>query len=426
MFKVLVIAYYFPPKGLSGVQRILKFVKYLPKSNWMPTVLTSDLNAYYAYDETLMKELDNEAIKIVRVGSKDVSSLIPKKGTVKMPPEWLRIVLSFISSCIFLPDNKKSWARNALEKGRELLKSGDFDLIFVTGPPFSAFLTAAKLSEESGVPLALDYRDLWFGNYFAIYPTFVHKFFIKRMEYRCVKAANKIFVINRSIKEKIMQYFTFVQHTDVSIVSHGYDPEDFKNVIPHPKTHNRMILTHSGLFYEYVTPYYLLHAFKKLLIEHPDIGNNIELMFVGLLRKSLTKLVKRLGLEAHVNITGYVSHTEAVSKILMSDVLWVMVGRARNSDAHTPSKIFEYFGTRKPIFGMVVDGAAKHIIEEYKAKYICDPYKIEEIKAMLIKMHADYIHKRFPKADDEVVEKYRRDNLTDQLAKEFQFIARVK
>ncbi|MBI2419292.1 MAG: hypothetical protein HYV28_15600 [Ignavibacteriales bacterium] len=149
MFKVLVIAYSFPPKGLSGVQRILKFVKYLPKSNWMPTVLTSDLNAYYAYDETLMKELDNEAIKIVRVGSTDVSSLIPKKGTVKMPPEWLRKILSFISSCIFIPDNKKSWARNALEKGRELLKSGDFDLIFVTGPPFSAFITAAKLSEET-------------------------------------------------------------------------------------------------------------------------------------------------------------------------------------------------------------------------------------------------------------------------------------
>ncbi|MBI2419293.1 MAG: glycosyltransferase [Ignavibacteriales bacterium] len=241
-----------------------------------------------------------------------------------------------------------------------------------------------------------------------------------------MKTANKIFVINRSIKEKIMQYFTFVQHTDVSIVTHGFDPEDFENAVPHPKAHNRMILTHSGLFYEYVTPYYLLHAFKKLLTERPDIGNDIELMFVGLLRKSLTRLVKKLGLEAHVNITGYVSHTEAISKILMSDVLWVMVGKARNSDANTPSKFFEYVGTRKPVFGMVVDGAMKHMIEEYKAGYICDPYKIEEIKETLIKMHADYIHKRFPKADDEVVEKYRRDNLTDQLAKEFQFIARVK
>lgn len=426
MFKVLVIAYYFPPKGLSGVQRILKFVKYLPKNNWMPTVLTSEVNAYYAYDETLLKELENDAIKIVRVGGRDINSVIPKKGTVKMPPEWMRKTFSYLSAFFFLPDNKKSWSEKAYEKGKELLKNESYDLIFVTGPPFSAFMAGAKLSDETGVPLALDYRDLWFGSYFAIYPTFIHRYFLRRIEYRCLKSASKVFVINRSIKEKIMQYFSFVQHNEISIVTHGYDPEDFTEAIPHPKAHNRMILTHSGLLYEYVTPYYLLHAFKRLLIERPDIANGIELMFVGLLRKSLTRLVKKLGLEAHVNITGYVSHTEAVSKVMMSDVLWVMVGKARNSDAHTPSKFFEYVGTRKPVFGMVVDGSLKNMIEEYKAGYICDPYNIDAIKNTLIKMYEDYRTNKFPQANEEVVERYRRDNLTEMLAKEFQFVVRVR
>ena len=426
MFKILVIAYYFPPKGLSGVQRTLKFVKYFPKYNWQPTVLTSGVNAYYAYDYSLLKEVDQSVVKIVRVSGKEINSLLPQKGTFKMPGEILRKILSYFSSLFFIPDNKKGWANSALVEARKLLKAESYDLIYVTGPPFSSVSMAAQLKKEFDVPLVIDYRDLWFGYYFAIYPTPFHKSRNKQLEYKALKAADKIIVINRRIKEKIMEYYPFVQHRDIIIVPHGYDPEDIATAGLEEKTKDKLVLTHSGLFYEYITPEYLLNAFKALVKERPDIASNIELVFVGVLRKSLLRQIRKLKLEPFVKVTGYVSHIEAVKKILSSDVLWMMIGKGRNSDAHSPSKFFEYIGTSKPIIGFVQDGTIKSSLQEYKAGYICDPYNEKAIKELLMKVYEDFRLGNLPKPDPEYVEKYRRDHLTEQLAKELQFLVRVK
>ncbi len=427
MFKVLVIAYYFPPKGLSGVQRTLKFVKYMPKFNWQPTVLTSGLNAYYAYDYSLLKEVDESVVKIVRVSAKEINSLIPKKGTIKMPGEFLRKTLSFFSSFFFIPDNKKQWAKNALIEARKLLKEEQYDLIFVTGPPFSSFTIAAQLKKEFDVPLAIDYRDLWYGNHFAIYPTPYHKSRIKQLEYKVLKSADKIIVNNRRIKEKVMEYFPFVSHRDIIIIPHGFDQEDFEKSGTEPKTKDKLVLAHSGLFYEYITPKYFLNAFKTLVAERPDIASNIELVFIGVLRKSLLRQIRKLKLEPFIKISGYVSHIESVRKILSSDVLWMMIGEGRNSDSIAPSKVFEYIGTRKPIIGMIQDDSIiKTSLQEYKASYICDPYDEKAIKELLLKVYEDFRLNKLPQPDPEVVTRYRRDNLTEILGKELQFLVHVK
>ena len=97
MFKVLVIAYYFPPMGLSGVQRVLKFTKYMSLYGWEPTVITTDKTAYYAHDKSLMKEAEDADIKIIRTGGKDPNSLLSKRGTVKMPREFIRKFFGMIS-----------------------------------------------------------------------------------------------------------------------------------------------------------------------------------------------------------------------------------------------------------------------------------------------------------------------------------------
>ncbi len=426
MFKVLVIAYYFPPKGLSGVQRTLKFVKYMPQNNWLPTVLTSEANAYYAYDPSLLDEIDTEQVQIVRVDAREINSLLPQKGTVKMPSEPVRKLLSYISSFFFIPDNKISWAKKALEKGREILKKESYDLIFVTGPPFSSVETAVQLKKEFDIPMVIDYRDLWYGDHLAIYPTPFHKRLIRKMEYRALKASDKIVVINRRVKEKIMDYYKFVKHTDVLIIPHGFDQTDFDSAGTEPKTKDKMILTYSGIFYDYITPKYVLNAFKELLQERPDYAANIQLHFVGLLRKSIIRQIKRLKLEQYVKISGYVTHKEAVRKIQSSDILWLMIGNARNSDAHPTGKVYEYMGTKKPIIGFVCDGSVKSLLQEYEASYICDPYDLKEIKHTLVKAYEDFRLDTLPKPDPEFVERFRRDNLTIQLTKELQFLVKVK
>src|ERR1041385_5466377 len=143
---VLVIAYYFPPMGLSGVQRTLKFVKYLPQFGWQPTVLTVTPTGYFAQDYTLLEEIHSHRIEVERVGSLDPNLLFRKKGVIKMPSESWRKVLTFVSDTFFIPDNKIGWKRKALKAAEVLFEKKKFDIIFATAPPFTDFLIGDRKS----------------------------------------------------------------------------------------------------------------------------------------------------------------------------------------------------------------------------------------------------------------------------------------
>lgn len=424
MFKVLVISYYYPPLGLSGVQRTLKFVKYMKCYNWEPVVLTTGNIAYYAHDYKLLEESEAAGIRVERTSANDVNGLLSKMGTMKIPSEFIRKIFNRISQSIFIPDNKISWSRAAYHKAEELLSKEQFSAIFVSGPPFSSFRTGAKLKEKFNIPLFLDYRDLWYGSYFAFYPTPIHKWLNKKNEYRSLKKAERVFVTNRKIKEKLLNNFPFLTFEDVIILSHGYDEEDFQKVKSIPKPNNRMVITYSGIFMEYNTPAYFLKAFKLLSVERPDIAQDIELHFLGFLRKENKKMISKLKLEEFVKDFGYMSHEEAIAKIKSCDVLWLMVGKKKNIDAILPGKLYEYFGSRKPVIGCVPEGAAKIALQEYGASFITEPTNVEEIKKTIMHVYELYKKNELPVSDEEYIQKFRRDFLTEQLTKQMQFHVR--
>ena len=424
MFKVLVIAYYFPPMGLSGVQRTLKFVKYMKDFNWEPTVITAGNIGYYAHDNTLQQEAEKAGIQIIRTEGKDPNSLLAKAGTVKIPNEKIRKLWNRINQTFFIPDNKISWSKKAIGLAEGLVKKEHYDLIFITCPPFSAFNEARILKKKYHVPLIVDYRDLWFGSYFAFYPTLLHKYLHKRKEYNSLRAAEKVIVTNRKIKEKLLNTYKFLTFEDVVIVSHGFDPQDFENVKPIPKAKDRLVISYSGIFMEYNTPEYFLKAFKKITEERPDIASNIELHFIGYLRKENQKLIRKLNLQDFVKDFGYLNHKDTVVRLMSSDVLWLMVGEKRNIDALLPGKIYEYIGTKKPIIGCVPDGAAKNSLIEYGASFITEPYDIKAVKNAIYKVYDLFRKNELPVPDDGTVKKYRRDYLTEQLTKQFQFLVK--
>ena len=421
MHKVLVISYYFPPMGLSGVQRTLKFTKYFKDYNWEPTVLTTSDIAYYAHDNSLLKEVEDANVNIVRVGGGDINSLLKKNGTVKIPREKIRKLFSYISSTFFIPDNKVGWSKKALVKAREILRNEKFDIIYVTAPPFSSVYMAVELKKEFRIPLVIDYRDLWYESYFSFYPTLFHKSMNKKMEYNALKEADKITVTNRSIKEKLLNTYKFLSFDDVIIISHGYDPKDFENLEPVAKTNSRLIIAYSGIFMEYNTPKYFLKAFKEISLEKPEIAANIELHFIGLLRIENQKLIRKLHLEEFVKDFGYIEHSDAVRQLISSDVCWFMIGNKKNIDALRPGKLYEYIGAKKPIIACVPEGAAKNALQKYGAAFYTDPIDINNIKKTIYNVYDLYQKDELPKPDDEFVQQYRRDFLTEQLCKEFQF-----
>ena len=424
MFKVLVIAYYYPPLGLSGVQRTLKFVKYMKNYNWEPVVLTTGNIAYFAHDYSLLKESDEAGIRVVRAGGKGPNSFLAKFGTVTIPREFIRKVLNRISQAVYIPDNKISWTKAAYKTAEDLLSTEKFNAIFVTGPPFSAFVLGSKLKTKFNVPLFLDYRDLWFGSYFAFYLTPFHKLLQKRHEYLSLKSADRIFVTNRKIKEKILNLFPFLTFEDIIILPHGYDSEDFEKLKPIPKPNDKMIITYSGIFMEYNSPKYFLKAFKELSVERPDVAQDIELHFVGFLRKENKKLIKKLKLEEFVKDHGYMNHNDAVIKIKSSDILWIMVGKKRNIDAILPGKLYEYMGSLKPIIACVPEGAAKIAANEYGASFITEPDDVVQIKNTILEVYELYIKNQLPFPDKDYVAKFRRDFLTEQLTKQMQLMVK--
>ncbi|MCW8812627.1 MAG: glycosyltransferase family 4 protein [Ignavibacteriaceae bacterium] len=425
MHKVLVVAYYFPPMGLSGVQRSLKFVKYLKNYGWEPTVITTSEVGYFAHDQSLQKELNETGVKVIRIGGKGPNSFLARFGTLKLPREFIRKLLNKISQTFFIPDNKIFWSRNAVKKTIELINGENFDLIFVTGPPFSLFYEFSKFKKHFHIPFFFDYRDIWYESYFAFYPTPLHKILHKKMEYKSLKAADKISVTNRIAKEKLIKTYNFLTYNDIIIISHGFDHEDFEKIPAQPKSKNRMALMYSGIFMVYNTPKYLLKAFKELTIERPDITKNIELHFVGFLRKENVNLIQNLNLQEFVFDHGYLNHDESIAKIKSADILWMMVGKRKNIDSILPGKLYEYMGTAKPILACVPEGAAKLALSEYPASFVCEPDNINQIKETIIRLFDLYKRNEFPVIDEEIIAKYRRDFLTEQLAKQMNIILKV-
>ena len=416
---VLVIAYYFPPMGLSGVQRTLKFVKYLPKFGWQPTVLTVTPTGYFAQDYTLLEEIHPDHIEVERVGSLDPNRFFRKKGVVKMPSEGWRKILTFVSDTLFIPDNKIGWKRKALKAARELLQKKTFDIIFATAPPFTDFLIGKELHEEFRKPLVLDYRDPWHEYPLKYYPTPMHKWVNYKLEKNVLKVASKIITTNRRVKELILKRYKFLDYHDVVIIPQGFDPADFLDGIVHAKKSNRMRITHAGVFYGDRSPTYFLQALKNLFTEQPELKNSIEACFIGNFQDEYLRLVKLMGLEGNVTTTGYLDHAHCVQHLTSSDVLWLML----RNDSQSPGKLYEYFGARKPILACIPDGFIRQTIEEVGAGVVVAPDDTCGITSAILQFFDQFQRRQLPRPSEEIVIKYDRVELTSELAKIFGFLA---
>ncbi|MBK8946832.1 MAG: glycosyltransferase [Ignavibacteriae bacterium] len=426
MFKVLVIAYYFPPLGLSGVQRTLKFTKYFTQFNWQPTVITTGKISYFAHDESLLKEAENSNVRILRTESITPASLFVKKNTVKMPSSFIQGLFARISKTFFIPDNKIFWAKKSAKFARKILKEEKFDAIFITIPPFSSAVTFSKLKAKFDIPIIVDYRDAWLTNQYRFYPTPLHRYLHKIFEDKVLRKTDRIIAVNRNIKEELLINYPFLKFRDIDIIPHGFDPDDFAKIHPFPRETEKMIILYSGSFYEGITPKYLLQAFKKLTIDQPDIAANIEIHFIGQFKRENQKLVEKLKLEKFVKEIGYLTHLETLSRIISSDILWIMLPKGNRMYNVTPGKIFEYFATKKPIIANLPEGISKSLILEYGASFVTEPQNIEEIKNVLIKSHDLFVEKILPKPDEEFIDKFDRVKLTEQLVKIFQFYLKTE
>lgn len=417
--KVLIIAYYFPPMGLSGVQRTVKFAKFLPKYGWKPTVLTVEPTGYYAFDDTLLKEAEEAGVKIVRTLSYDVNRILKKRGVIKMPPEWMRKVLQFFGDLFFIPDTKIGWKSPAIKTASNLIDKEHFDVVFATAPPQTDFLIGAALKRKYDIPLVVDYRDAWLEYPFKYFPTPLHRLWHAHLEKQVLKAADRVIVTHRRVKESILRRNKTLDYNEVIIISQGFDAEDFPLMNAEKQANPvKMKITHSGTFYAERNPVIMLHALANVFRTNPKIRGRIEVHFAGNAREEDRQLVKRLNLQNAVYFLGYLPHRKCIQCLVESDVLWFVL----DNDYQTPGKLYEYFGSRKPIIASLVDGYTKQVIEECGAA-ICVPLKDEKAHELaILDQFKRFEQKKLERIQESFSAKFNRLTLTAELAKQFELL----
>lgn len=415
---MLVVAYYFPPMGLSGVQRIAKLVKYLPQAGWEPTVLTVEPGGYFAYDDSLAREMRDIGIRIVRTASIDPTRLFGRAQTVALPSEDRRQRLARMSQWVFVPDNKVGWLPFAWRAGHALLQSTRFDAILSTAPPYTAHLVGALLARTFDVPLLLDYRDDWVGNPRHTYPTRIHRRLNAALEGWTMRRAAGAMTINEPIRQSLRLRSP---RTPVHFVPQGYDPADFSLVHskPAPRASESenpvMRWVYSGVFYDAQTPDFFLRALARFLATCPGARAEVQARFVGLVPAASQALARDLGLAGVVHYTGYLSHEEAVGEVQAADALWMTIGRRPGAEGISTSKLFEYFGARKPILALVPEGAARDALRPHGAARVVPPDDVSAIARALEAWHAAWKSGRLPEPDETYLQGFDRRAIARQV-----------
>ena len=419
MKNVLVIAYYFPPMGGSGVQRPLKFVKYLREFGWNPIVLCPEPGAYHTFDTSLQNELNAMDIEIHRVKGNTPLHCMDNKKIIL--PRWLENQFRKVSTFFWFPDNKKGWIKPGYEKALEVIRGKKIESIFASAPPYSNLILAKKIKEEYKIPLVLDFRDDWAGSHLIHYPTKWHERVTKKMESETLCKAEKIVTVNDFIVRSLFKRNPEIGKR-IETVTHGYDESDFETDSIKANS-EKLSLLYSGTFYSESGPEFFLKAVRFFLDEYPERRKQIELQFQGRLKKEYKSLIKELGLETMVNDFGYMDHSKAVINLQNADVLWLNNGHKKNPEIITLGKTYEYMATKKPILALIPNGDTKEKLTQYEAAFFSDPENIESIKSGLVTIFEKWDKNEFPQANSDFVEKFTHKNLSKELASIFNVIS---
>jgi len=411
--------------GMGGVQRTLKFAKYLVQHNWQPIVVTINPKKYFAIDEYLLDEALNSGIIIERTGK---SELNLSKIVTRVPKERFRKIRSRISQFFFVPDSKILWKGSALNLIDSLWKKyNGFQLVYATAPPYTDFLIGREVKKKYRIPLVIDYRDAWVDSkVLNFYPTPIHKFLNVKKENSVLKDANIVLTTNRRVKELVISRYDHVKYNDVKIFTHGFDSEDFEiaNSKKLPLI-NKMRFTYSGSFYTR-NPKFYFQAIKIFLEKHPEVRSKVEFLFLGIFSKELMKYAKNFNILDVLNLPGYVNHIECVKYLLASDVLFLLISRGENEDAAMPGKVGEYIGSKKNIIACIPEGVTKKLLENYNAIKFVDSENSETIAEVFYQYYLLYEKNQMPIANDSMVQMFDRKAMTVDLAKELNYLVDVE
>jgi glycosyltransferase involved in cell wall biosynthesis len=428
MKKVLVIAYYWPPAGGGGVQRWLKFTRYLPEFGWDPIVFAPDNADYPLRDETLEAEVPPN-LEVIRrpilEPRKIYKRLMDRKarerpeGTDEVfyrPKEdrsFKQNLSLWIRGNLFIPDARVLWVRPSVKWLAAYLKEKPVDVVVTTGPPHSLHLIGRGLKRRLGLPWVADFRDPWTDIEFydnLMLSRFADRLH-RRLEQSVFSEADHVVDVSPYWEHKIKA----AGGRNVTTITNGFDPSDFPTSTE--PLAEKFQLSHLGTLSLDRNPLTLWESLRNLSESVQGFREDMRVELVGKTDPAVFESAKAYGLSDRVVDGGYVTHSEAIRKMQTTQILLLLVNQSeQNAPGRMTGKIFEYLAAGRPILLIgPSDGDAARLLAETKTGIAVDFGDTDTLAKALAGWYASFRTGSLA-IDSPEVNAYTRRNLAGKLA----------
>lgn len=416
--RVLIITYYWPPSGGSGVQRWLKFAKYLPECGWEPVIFTPENPDFELKDPSLEKDIhpQTEVIKFPiwepynlfrkfkKDSLKDTSKILESKK-----PSFIDKLGIWLRANVLVPDPRIFWKKPAVTFLHDLIRQGQFDAIITTGPPHSLHLIGLDLKRATGITWLADFRDPW--SQWEFLDTLPMLDFIRKrhqkMEKQVLTKADAIVTISPTFQHDLQ----ILAQRPVHLLTNGYDegdlPEGFHQTVP-PQDHVEILYT--GVIDAIRNPLPFMNALKETF---GSSTAKVKLRFVGKVSEAVTQAIAEdPWLSEHVSLEGYHAHQEVFKFYQQADLLLLILTDTKNAQGNIPGKLFEYMSTGRKILALGdPKGDAANILSSANAGNVFAHQDLDGISGYLGSFEKPSSYTLSSR-----IASYSRKNLTRQLA----------
>ena len=421
MKKVLIIAYYWPPAGGPGVQRWLKFVKYLPDFDIEPTVYVPENATYPIIDQDLENEV-NKNIIVLKQPIKEpykLASIFSKKSTTTISSgiikaekkqSFVEKMLLYVRGNFFIPDARVGWVNPSVDYLSNYIKTNAVDVIITTGPPHSMHLIGLELQKRFAVKWIADFRDPWtsIGYHKELKLTDKSAQKHKDLERLVLTKADTILTTSFTTKQE----FAEITQKPIHVITNGYDIESIEK----PPLDTKFTISHIGSLLSKRNPHILWQALNEILQENEQFRSDFQLQLIGKVSSEIIDTIKEFKLDAYLNVLGYVSHTEALKYQRSSQVLLLIEIDSFETIGIIPGKLFEYMAAERPILAIgPKQSDVEKIIKDTNAGKYFNYDNLQEVKQYLLDCYEKYQQKNL-KVHGIGLQYFSRKKLTGKLA----------
>ena len=418
--KLLIITYYWPPAGGPGVQRWLKFVKYLPEFNIQPIVYIPENPTYPIIDNGLQSEVSDKAIILKNkiYEPYGLASFFGKNKTKKISSgiipnqkkqSFLEKTLLWVRGNLFIPDARFLWVKPSVKYLKKYIEENNIDTIVTSGPPHSLHLIGLQLKKELNIKWFADFRDPWttIGYHKAMKLSSYANKKHKTLEKEVLNSADTIIVTSKTTKTE----FQAITSKPIEVITNGYDVEKIEK----QTLDEKFTLAHIGSFLSERNPRILWQALQELVIENTDFKNDFRLKLIGATSQEVLDTIASFQLNEYIQNLGYVSHQEAVEHQRKSQVLLLIEINSSATKSIIPGKLFEYMVSERPIIAIGPEGSDfAEIITATNTGIFFTYDEKEKLKALLLKYYQEYQNQNL-KVHAVGLQQYSRKILTQQL-----------